>query len=520
MEYQTENIQTYQQEEAGQDPFYLDFDLNVPDAEPDVKKVILAEGKIRMEDLQMEEQDLRVTGKLEVKILYLAEDGSHPAAQVKGAFPFEERIRMKRKDLENIRIAVNGLEVTASVIHSRKLEIRSAATLQAYSEGCRELRITTDVEEAQTDLCKKYEETQVLDVHTIKKDLLRIREEVRADDSGEPIEALLWSDVSLQKFDARMEQDALRVRGELLVFCLYAGPEGELHAVRRAVPFEGSLACAGGEASMYRQVWPELTEGNIELKMDEDGEMRIFALDAALEVRFVVSRERTVRYLADVYATGAVCTPKKREESAEQLLLQNDSRCKVSETLSLPEIKDQILKVCHSSGRIETETIRETQEGLLVEGVLHVCVLYLKDDVLCPVDSWQGMIPFSHVLECAHLENEGRYHLTKTVEQLSVSLLGGEEMEIRALLGFHCMFRRPVSICQVEEIGISPADPQEVENRPGLVGYLVQPGDCLWDLAKKYQTTEENIRKVNDLQTEEIKSGDKLLIFKENMSIL
>lgn len=52
------------------------------------------------------------------------------------------------------------------------------------------------------------------------------------------------------------------------------------------------------------------------------------------------------------------------------------------------------------------------------------------------------------------------------------------------------------------------------------MGYIVKSGDDLWDLAKKYMTTEECIQEMNGLESEKIKAGDKLLIFKENMSIL
>lgn len=52
------------------------------------------------------------------------------------------------------------------------------------------------------------------------------------------------------------------------------------------------------------------------------------------------------------------------------------------------------------------------------------------------------------------------------------------------------------------------------------MGYIVKNGDDLWDLAKKYMTTEESIQEMNGLESDKIKAGDKLLIFKENMSIL
>ena len=65
------------------------------------------------------------------------------------------------------------------------------------------------------------------------------------------------------------------------------------------------------------------------------------------------------------------------------------------------------------------------------------------------------------------------------------------------------------------------ADPMELSNRPGLVGYVIREGDDLWGLAKRYHATVEGIRRLNGLEEDTpVKPGEKLLIFKENMSIL
>ena len=52
------------------------------------------------------------------------------------------------------------------------------------------------------------------------------------------------------------------------------------------------------------------------------------------------------------------------------------------------------------------------------------------------------------------------------------------------------------------------------------MGYIVKEGDDLWNLAKRYHTTEEGIQEVNEMDGRQIKAGDRILIFKENMSIL
>ena len=50
--------------------------------------------------------------------------------------------------------------------------------------------------------------------------------------------------------------------------------------------------------------------------------------------------------------------------------------------------------------------------------------------------------------------------------------------------------------------------------------YKRQEGDTLWDLAKRYGTTGERILEMNDCEKNGLKSGDKILIFKESLSIL
>jgi hypothetical protein len=271
---------------------------------------------------------------------------------------------------------------------------------------------------------------------------------------------------------------------------------------------------------MYHQVYPELTDVNIDVKMDEDGEMRLIGVEATLEVRLIVYEEEKMDILADAYSLQQNCMLKTTEEDLERLLLQNHSKCKVTEQLSLPEIKDDILQICHNSARIQVEHTEVTEQGLQIEGVLHISFLYVKADDSVPFDTWQGMVPFTYLLESNETAKDMAFGLTYAVEQVSVGLLGTDEIEVKAVLAFNSFLKRPVKIRNIKEIEFTPFDMEEMEKRPGITGYIVRDGDILWDLAKKYNTTVEGIMEVNELESEEIKAGDRVLIFKENMSIL
>ena len=45
-----------------------------------------------------------------------------------------------------------------------------------------------------------------------------------------------------------------------------------------------------------------------------------------------------------------------------------------------------------------------------------------------------------------------------------------------------------------------------------MVGYVMQPGDTLWDVAKEYHTTVDQVLEINKMNEEEVVSGDMLLV--------
>ena len=159
-------------------------------------------------------------------------------------------------------------------------------------------------------------------------------------------------------------------------------------------------------------------------------------------------------------------------------------------------------------------------DGVQIEGILHVNFLYVKANDLVPFDMWQGMVPFSYLLEGGKTCPDLRYDITCRMEQLAIDLSGNDEVEIKSVLSFNSFLRRPVKTDVITALAFQPFDEVRMGKRPGITGYIVKKGDDLWSLAKRYYTTKEGIMEINEMTSETLKEGQKILIFKENMSIL
>ena len=67
----------------------------------------------------------------------------------------------------------------------------------------------------------------------------------------------------------------------------------------------------------------------------------------------------------------------------------------------------------------------------------------------------------------------------------------------------------------IDKVEEQPLDMKKIQSMPGILVYMVKPKDTLWDIAKRFYTTVEEIRTLNELPDEEIRCGQPLLLVKK-----
>ena len=74
---------------------------------------------------------------------------------------------------------------------------------------------------------------------------------------------------------------------------------------------------------------------------------------------------------------------------------------------------------------------------------------------------------------------------------------------------------QPIREQVVAGVRAEPLDMKKLQDMPGIVGYVVQPGDSLWKIAKRFHTTVDNVKEINGLTGDETAAGEKLVLIKE-----
>ena len=197
-----------------------------------------------------------------------------------------------------------------------------------------------------------------------------------------------------------------------------------------------------------------------------------------------------------------------------QILTSNVCKSKVEEKLSLPQA-ERILQICHNEGTIKLDDVEIGDDCLEIDGVLEVTLLYLTSDDTSPVQSSVEQVPFRCVAEARGIREDSVYQLDAGLEQLSAVMMGGDMVEVKAVIALDFLVLQPVCEPVITGAAIHPMDLQKLQELPGIVGYIVQPEDSLWEIAKKFHTTVGNIISTNELADDQVKQGQRLLLVKE-----
>ena len=156
--------------------------------------------------------------------------------------------------------------------------------------------------------------------------------------------------------------------------------------------------------------------------------------------------------------------------------------------------------------------VRTVQDGVEAEGVLMAEVLYHCADDQMPVAVLRRGIPFSQMMELKGVSAEDTADLSLQLEDVEFQMLSDREGELRAAVSMEAAVRRQE---QAEVVTDAVWEEATLPQTAGAVVYVVQKGDTLWHIAKKYRTTVTDILAVNEVDDPAvIYPGQKLLILR------
>lgn len=500
----------------------LDDDFNVPDIKPDIGKIIKEQGEVKVNDIKAMNGKLLIKGALAFNILYLSDDGQRPVHNISGEIPFDEVINMEQTCSDDEPIVKWKLEdLSAGMINSRKLSVKSIVRLNVAVEEIYDEETGVAVEGPEDVQCisKKIE---ITDIGINKKDTFRIKDDIQIPSNKGNVSSLLFSDIRLNNAEARLLEDKFNIKGEMSVFLLYTNDneENPIEYYETEMPFNGTVDCSGCNEDMIEDIIFGIANKSLEIKPDADGEERVIDLEVILEMDIKAYTVEEPEIICDVYSPSVEIIPIIKNAVYENLVIKNNSKYRIADRIRVPESQPKILQICHANGVIKVDDIVPDNMELQVEGIIEVEILYISEDDNRPLNSLKGDIPFTQTIEVKGMKPGSNFEVKPNLDQLSLMMLDSDEIEVKATMNLNTIVFDKITQAIITDIEVADLDLEKLQAMPGIIGYVVKPNDSLWTIAKRFYTTMDSIKKINDLEDDRIKEGDKLIIMKKVGNVL
>ncbi|MEG2773955.1 MAG: DUF3794 domain-containing protein [Acetivibrio sp.] len=494
----------------------LDDDFNVPDMKPDIDKIVKEQGTILIQEITPMTDRFVIKGVLDFNLLYISQESKRPVHNMNGQIPFEESVNMEGITGEESILPKWELEdMSVSLINTRKVNVRAIISFDFSAETGEEQKVITGVEEGEN---VEYQTEKIYMTQPVlsKKDTYRIKDEITLPMGKDNIREILYSGIDLLEVETRLQEERVSLRALLRIFVLYMGENENrgMEYYETELPISGTIDCSGSREEMISDIFVEITGRDVAVKPDEDGEERVLDLEAVLSLSIKAYEEKEMELLKDLYSIKNQVNIVRKQVPYKTLLMKNNSKLRVVDTLKLEEGQKTILQICNGSGAVKIDDAGVVENGIQVEGIISVQILYITEEDEKPVGALRGDIPFNQIIEVKDMKKNSIYEIRPCLDQIGMTLMDENEIEVKATICLEAM----VFDENIQEVILSVEEGESLDplrqKLPSMVGYFVRSGDSLWNIAKKFYTTRKAIKDLNGLEGDLLTEGQKLLISK------
>ncbi|KXL52087.1 putative cell wall hydrolase LytN precursor [Anaerotignum neopropionicum] len=515
MEWEKEEIVLKQQGGTQASQILLEGDIIAPDSKPDVNEVLCCHGKIKMRDVRVGDDRINLSGDLDLNILYSSDKGEDAVYAMNASLPIEDIIYMDglEKDMQ-VKLSTVLEHLDCEVVNDRKLGVKAVIGLKADADRLH--KVDAVVPNEGNGMAFLKDKIYMEEVVAEKKDRFTIKEEITLPETAAAVGEILASEFSLADQEIRPMDGKVMIRSNLLMDILYTDDQGTgtVHVWSEKIPFNGYLEAEGITPKSTVDLDLTIGETSVKIVLDDDGEPKILDVDVTIlgELSAWEAIEKTV--VTDAYAPGMEVEVMRETVTYPVSVGRTKNQFSVKEKITLNSDELPMLQAGKAWGSLMIQDVNAMEDTIQVEGVLSVEILYFcqeDDHAVCMVKKG---IPFTQKIEMKGVSPKDGINVKGSVEDIDFQILSDREGELLSSMILEVYASREEKAVLVTDIYLKNTE-KPLKPIAGAVIYTVQPGDSLWTIAKRFDTTIARILMVNDIENPDlIYPGQKLLIIK------
>ena len=466
-------------------------DAIVPDAFPDIARIVYADGTVSIKDESPQNDRVLVSGSVAATVLYQPEvGGSLQSLEIPLSFAHIEEARGVSADCTCF-VRCSIADVTARAVNSRKVSVSAKLCFETTVYQPSILQYTEQIQGGDTPLEVLYDTKEITLLRQVEGSSFTILDDLEWNGS-EGLE-LLHTDCALRQNECRAMNGRMLIRGEAVLQLLLRDDTGVFQQVTKNIPFTQMLDASDmqeGDAATVR-----LAVRNLDCILTGSG---VLSIGIGVCAVILQDEKHAIQTIHDLYQTKHALNVQVTPVKVQDCMLCGSFAADGSENIPLGMKTSQYLgaKAICMGMQMEGDTLRVKVDAF---------ILYYDDEG----NLYQTHRALHVPLRVSNLPVEPALH--DIALQVALSPAGEDSVNVHLSASGGATKRTPQTFQDVTSVELGPERNAELCGVT-LILRRVEEGESLWDIAKQYATTVSAIRSANSIAEEQKTTQAQLLL--------
>ncbi len=482
----------------------IDVDFTLPDYCPDISKIFKCKAVARITSKGITGKNITVDGTVVITLLYCDKDNN--LCSYEYMYPFSKSKEMPEEcDDANLTASIKCDYINCRAVTGRKVDIHGAASIKIRVFKRKSNQIVSDYDGDAVQLKRSVAPATV--PMGYREKYLVIEDEINIGNTQPAIMNVIRYDAVPTVNECKVINDKVVAKGEMAVTVLYWAESANIpQLVKATFPFSQIVEMTGVSELCKCDIKAELATLEIKPFAAMTGDCRSFSVNAKILLKCESYCVNDIAVIEDAFSTRFATEVVKSSLPFSRICENISERCHFKKNI---ELSENISSVIDIWGEVASKKVKFEEGKLCLSAVILIGMVVCNEDENVVFYEKSADFEWIYPVNC-HSDN---LSLTPDIDisSLNFTILTANCLEIRAELNVSGAIYEKTDIELLCDMTVDTEKPSCSHKKGGMVICFTGEEGCVWDVARKYNASIEEIMSINGLETEDL-CGKKMIL--------
>ena len=481
----------------------IEGDEIVPDIKPDALSIVYSNGNICIYKKEIQDGKIKIEGYVNIYVTYIADDEKSSMRAINTNLSFSKSFEMKKiKSNMQLQCKAELANIECKILNGRKINVKTDIKFNFTTYSNLNIKYIDSIEKNPNMqiLNEKMSINELIGTGSAKayaKDTIII-------DNVDNLLEVMKVEISLLNKENKISYNKVLTKADAVFKILYLTEDGRINSTNATIPVMGFIDMQDLSEDNICDVLYEIKNMIIKPNNIEEHSIHV---EAEIEILSFVYKQQEINLIKDLYGRKNEIEYTKRNIKAIKEMNELGALFNMKKQEKIEEIMQN--KICDFETKVRILNTKLDKGKVIYQGEVNLIFIY-KQIQSSRINIKNLVEPFEFSVDAPFITSKTIIETNIEVLKKNCMVLQDNILDVDVDIQFNIRVNKESEINLIEKIEETN---KKKEDSYSIVIYYTKEGDTLWEIAKSFGSTVDEIVKINCIENPNlILQGEQLFI--------